>query len=67
MISETRMWYGSLVFRHGRSRPFARYHLSRRRRNRCRSAGPGSLKVEPEPRERLEPLDPFEPSIIFKP
>ena len=42
MISETRMWYGSSVVRHGRSRPFLRYHASRLRRNRCRNAGAGS-------------------------
>ena len=56
------MWYGSLVFRHGRSRPFARYHFSRRRRNLWRAAGTGTLNAEPEP---FEPFEPREP-IIFK-
>jgi hypothetical protein len=41
MISETRMWYGSFVFRHGRSRPCRRYHVSNRRRNRTRAGGAG--------------------------
>src|SRR6185503_3208978 len=41
MISETRMWYGSSVLRHGRSLPCRRYHVSRRWRNRRRSAGGG--------------------------
>src|SRR5882672_4019866 len=41
MISETRMWYGSSVLRHGKSRPWRRYHVSSRRRNRRRSAGTG--------------------------
>jgi len=59
------MWYGSSVFRHGKSRPLRRYHSSSRRRNFCRSAGPGR---EPwtEPFEPLEPLEPFEPRIIPK-
>ena len=30
MISETRMWYGSSVLRHGRSRPWRRYQASSR-------------------------------------
>ena len=38
MISDTRMWYGSSVLRHGRSRPWRRYHVSSRWRNRRRSA-----------------------------
>src|SRR5690242_8216375 len=42
MISETRMWYGSSVLRHGRSRPFLRYHASRLRRNRWRRGCVGS-------------------------
>ena len=37
MISETRMWYGSSVLRHGRSRPFLRYQASRLRRKRWRN------------------------------
>src|SRR5262249_52283863 len=44
MISETRMWYGSSVLRHGRSRPCRRYHVSRRCRNRRRSGGGGIVK-----------------------
>ena len=36
------MWYGSSVLRHGRSRPFLRYHASRLRRKRCRNAGAGT-------------------------
>jgi cob(I)alamin adenosyltransferase len=35
------MWYGSLVVRHGSSRPCFRYHASKRRRNRRRSGGGG--------------------------
>src|SRR5215470_19656395 len=42
MISDTRMWYGSSVFRHGRSRPWRRYHVNKRVRNRRRSGGAGS-------------------------
>src|SRR5215467_14345427 len=42
MISDTRMWYGSSVFRQGRSRPWRRYHVNRRVRNRRRSGGAGS-------------------------
>src|SRR5215813_1774481 len=42
MISDTRMWYGSSVFRQGRSRPWRRYQVSRRLRNRRRSGGAGS-------------------------
>src|SRR5581483_2395361 len=42
MISETRMWYGSSVLRQGRSRPWRRYHVSSRWRNRRRSGGAGS-------------------------
>src|SRR5688572_7911575 len=45
MISETRMWYGSSVLRHGRSRPFLRYQASRFRRKRCLRAGVGSERV----------------------
>src|SRR5206468_2818485 len=41
MISETRMWYGSSVLRHGRSRPCRRYQESSRCRNRRRSDGSG--------------------------
>src|SRR5262245_31274803 len=41
MISDTRMWYGSSVLRHGRSRPYRRYHVSRRWRKRRRSGGGG--------------------------
>ena len=41
MISETRMWYGSSVFRHGRSRPWRPYHVSSRWRNRRRRGGGG--------------------------
>src|SRR5437762_6343927 len=33
MNSETRIAYGSLVWRHGRSRPCREYQLNRRRRN----------------------------------
>ena len=36
------MWYGSSVLRHGRSRPFLRYHASRLRRNRWRRGCVGS-------------------------
>jgi cob(I)alamin adenosyltransferase len=36
------MWYGSSVRRHGRSRPWRRYHVSRRRRNSRRAAVLGS-------------------------
>src|SRR5262249_59678280 len=42
MISDTRMWYGSSVFRHGRSRPWRRYQVRRRVRKRRRSGGAGS-------------------------
>src|SRR5262249_55917923 len=42
-ISDTRMWYGSSVRRQGRSRPWRRYHVSRRWRNRRRSGGDGIL------------------------
>src|SRR5262249_5118664 len=49
------MWYGSVVRRHGRSRPFLRYQPSRRRRNSRRAAGAGILG---------EPVDPLEPFII---
>src|SRR5262252_8706440 len=42
MISDTRMWYGSSVFRQGRSRPWRRYQVSRRLRNRRRSGGAGN-------------------------
>lgn len=35
------MWYGSLVWRHGKSRPWRRYHASKRARNRWRSRGTG--------------------------
>src|SRR2546423_1633109 len=42
MISDTRMWYGSSVLRHGKSRPCRRYHVSSRCRNRRRSGGAGS-------------------------
>src|SRR5262245_19642151 len=41
MISETRMWYGSSVFRHGRSRPCRRYQASSRCRKRRRSGAAG--------------------------
>src|SRR6476469_1220650 len=41
MISETRMWYGSSVFRHGRSRTFRRYHRRRRSLTRRRSPASG--------------------------
>src|SRR4051794_16168926 len=41
MNSETRMWYGSSVLRHGRSRPWRPYHVSSRCRNRRRSGGGG--------------------------
>src|SRR4030095_13402501 len=43
MISDTRMWYGSSVLRHGRSRPWARYQARSARRNRWRSGGGGSF------------------------
>jgi len=36
------MWYGSLVFLQGRSRPFRRYQSSSRRRNHLRSLGSGT-------------------------
>jgi cob(I)alamin adenosyltransferase len=36
------MWYGSAVFRHGRSRPCRRYQVSRRWRKRRRSGDAGS-------------------------
>ena len=36
------MWYGSLVLRHGRSRPCRPYHVSNRCRNRRRSGAAGS-------------------------
>src|SRR5262245_43161384 len=42
MISDTRMWYGSSVFRHGRSRPWRLYQASSRCRNRRRSGAGGS-------------------------
>ena len=45
MISDTRMWYGSSVFRHGRSRPWRRYHVSSRCRNRRRSGGGGNRRA----------------------
>jgi cob(I)alamin adenosyltransferase len=35
------MWYGSSVFRHGKSRPCRRYQASKRERNRRRSGGAG--------------------------
>ena len=35
------MWYGSAVFRHGKSRPCRPYHPSSRRRNVRRAAGAG--------------------------
>jgi len=35
------MWYGSSVFRHGRSRPLTRYQASSARRKRRRAAGVG--------------------------
>jgi cob(I)alamin adenosyltransferase len=35
------MWYGSVVLRHGKSRPLARYHVRRRRRNHWRASGEG--------------------------
>jgi cob(I)alamin adenosyltransferase len=35
------MWYGSVVLRHGRSRPCRRYQERRRRRNRRRSGADG--------------------------
>src|SRR5581483_5645800 len=41
MISDTRMWYGSSVLRHGRSRPWRRYHDSSRWRKRRRAAAAG--------------------------
>src|SRR5262249_59711653 len=41
MISDTRMWYGSSVLRHGRSRPCRRYHDSSRWRNRRLASGAG--------------------------
>src|SRR5690349_4202307 len=41
MISDTRMWYGSAVVRHGRSRPFMSYQWSSLRRNTRRAAGGG--------------------------
>ena len=42
MISETRMWYGSSVLRHGRSRPWRAYQVSSRCRKRRRSGDGGS-------------------------
>src|SRR5438093_3780864 len=41
MISETRMWYGSEVSRHGSERPFRSYHSSSLRRNIRRAGGFG--------------------------
>ena len=39
MISDTRMWYGSSVLRHGRSRPWRPYQVSSRCRKRRRACG----------------------------
>src|SRR5262245_22564566 len=50
MISETRMWYGSRVSRHGRSRPCWRYQARSRRRNHCLRAGVGSIRSGVRPR-----------------
>jgi cob(I)alamin adenosyltransferase len=59
------MWYGSLVRRHGRSRPLRRYQSSSRRRNRCRSPGSGRASAAGFPGAgRFAPLEPF---IIPKP
>src|ERR1700730_7895663 len=41
MISDTRMWYGSSVLRHGGSRPWRGSHVSSRWRNRRRAGGSG--------------------------
>src|SRR5262249_42861553 len=41
MISDTRMWYGSSVFRHGRARPWRRCHANRRWPQRRRAGGAG--------------------------
>ena len=48
------MWYGSLVWRQGRLRPFRRYQPSKRLRNLRRSAGDGNRSggLVPEARAR---------------
>src|SRR5438445_78224 len=56
------MWYGSLVRRQGRSRPWARYHVRSRRRNRCRASGSG--------REEEADINPYnftrDPSTVLR-
>src|SRR5688572_23498325 len=42
IISDTRMWYGSDVSRHGSFLPCSRYQASRARRKRRRDVGAGS-------------------------